>query len=756
MYTSVSAAIMETTAMFRIEFTKSIYNYDLSEGSPVGTIVMLPIELLRYSLQSEGNGTALNASSVSLTAIGGEPALKLLNGSWAFQLEHNIDRETHSIIEISLFALLDGVIGNTSVHISILDVNDNPPVFSNPFYAITVFESTPVGSLIAHITAVDADAAENAFVQYAFSVHSEVFAIDPNSGEVRTITPLSPGNYSLTVNASDSGSPMQSSSVLLIISVLCPPMPSVASWSLDFNVGDLTLEIDNSEGLNVSTVNCSAIQIVRGALDTNHSGIECGSSPLLSGSMLTISLSFIDQYLLSIDSGIATNVSNTFLVIDQHHHIFNDAGSLLPISPASPLQAVTVIPDTTGPVLLSFDLDLNVGVLILQFSEPVRVLNALASAITLQSASNGSGTSYSLTGGLLLSNTSTASLNVRVSMEDLNAVKALFDLPTSSIFLSFTPNIATDYALNAAVPITSSKAVPVASLIPDTTPPMLISFSLDMDAAELLLTYSEAVNASTFVLTQITLENSPGYPSISFTLTSGAVSALSYTVLLVSLSQEDFNGLASEDKLAVSLNTTFLEDDHFAFFYYYSPSSVSDTSGNPSSPVYGLQAATFTADLTSPLLMMFTLDLSLSELNLTFNEPVDVATFDVISVTLQSGPGNMSAMYTLTGGRVTAAGSNTTVMQLTLNENDVVALKLLPELATEYNNTYISFPSGLVTDNNANPVIAVSPEDPLQVTGAMKLRMVCSMFCLHMHTHAYLSSCVRMFRLLMDSSLSDW
>ena len=502
-----------------------------------------------------------------------------------------------------------------------------------------------------------------------------------------------------------------------------PSVPSVVFWILDLDVGDLTLEIDNSEGLNVSTVNCSAIQIVRRALDTNHSGIECGSSPLLSGSMLTISLSFIDQYLLSIDSGIATNVSNTFLVIDQHHHIFNDAGSLLPISPASPLQAVMVIPDTTAPVLLSFELDLNVGLLILQFSEPVMVPNLAVSAITLQSASNASGTSYTLTGGYSASADAAALLQrITLSSQDLNAIKALTELATSNenTFLSVAPNLTTDYAFNEAIPVPSSDAVPVAQLTSDTTAPELISFTLDMDAAALALTYDETVNASSFDPTQITFENSPGSPSISFTLTSGVVSASSYTMLLVILSPEDFNVLASEDQLAVSAMTTYL---------LAASGVITDTSGNPSIAVTGVLVTVFTADVTAPELIMFTLDLSLSELNLTFSEPVDVDTFDSESLTLQSGPGSMSTMYSLTGGTVTVVGNITTVLQLTLSENDVVALNALPGLATEYNNTYISFPRALVADYNANPVIAVLPENPVQVSGTVYLS--CSSLSYH-------------------------
>ena len=191
-------------------------------------------------------------------------------------------------------------------------------------------------------------------------------------------------------------------------------------------------------------------------------------------------------------------MSNTFLVIEQHHQIFNDAGSLLTIPPVSPLQAVMVIPDTTVPRLALFTLDLDSGLLTLRFSEPVTDLNAMPSAITLQSASNGTTTSYTLTGGGLQSHATAATLEVIISLKGLNTVKALLDLATSAanMFLSFTSNITRDYAFNEAEPIAFSNAVSVSSLIPDNTPPTLINFSLDYDTGELMLVYDETIDGS--------------------------------------------------------------------------------------------------------------------------------------------------------------------------------------------------------------------------------------------------------------------
>ena len=507
--------------------------------------------------------------------------------------------------------------------------------------------------------------------------------------------------------------------------------PSVTSWSLDLDMGVLTLDVNSSEDLNVSTANCSAFQIVREAFDTNRSGIECSSAPLLSASSVTLTLSFNDQYLLSTDPGIATNVSNTFLVIEQHHQIFNDAGSLLTIPPDSPLQAMMVIPDTTGPRLVSFTFDLDYGLLTLQFSEPVTDFNAMPSAITLQSASNGTGTSYTLTGGILISHASKATLEVIISVEDLNAVKARLDLATSAAntFLSFTSNITRDYAFNEAKRIASSNAVAVSTLISDTTSPTLISFSLDMNTGQLMLVYDETIDASSFDPALIMLQNSAIAPSTLFNLTSGAVLSSNGPLLFVLLSEHDFNSLASERQLAVSRGTTYIQ---------VAGGAVADIAGNPSIPVTGLQALIFTADMTGPLLVMFTLDLSLSELNLTFSEPVDVDTFDITSLTLQSGPGTMSTMYTLTGGTVRELGSVTS-LQLTLSGNDTGALQTLPELATDLNNTYISFPAELVVDNNGNQVSPVSPEHPLQVSGTVYSICFVS-FCHIMHRTLLLAS----------------
>ncbi|NXC53077.1 PCD23 protein, partial [Aleadryas rufinucha] len=54
-----------------------------------------------------------------------------------------------------------------TVLITVLDVNDNPPVFSSPEYHVHVKESVPIGSHITEVSAKDCDAGTNAGITYA-------------------------------------------------------------------------------------------------------------------------------------------------------------------------------------------------------------------------------------------------------------------------------------------------------------------------------------------------------------------------------------------------------------------------------------------------------------------------------------------------------------------------------------------------------------------------------------------------------------
>ncbi|KAB1280849.1 Protocadherin beta-16 [Camelus dromedarius] len=106
-------------------------------------------------------------------------------------LDRVLDREKQQELSLILTALDGGSpprSGTTTIHIVILDINDNAPQFSQAIYETQAPENSPVGSLIAKVSAADVDSGVNADISYSFFDASEdirtTFHINPISGEI--------------------------------------------------------------------------------------------------------------------------------------------------------------------------------------------------------------------------------------------------------------------------------------------------------------------------------------------------------------------------------------------------------------------------------------------------------------------------------------------------------------------------------------------------------------------------------------------
>ncbi|XP_010766906.1 protocadherin beta-15 [Notothenia coriiceps] len=115
--------------------------------------------------------------------------------------------------------------GTASVHIRVLDANDNVPVFSQRVYKASVPENSAIGTLIAKLNATDLDEGLYGEIAYTFSHLSDkiggVIEIDPVSGEVRlsgAIDYEDASMHELDVQAKDGGG--QASHCKLVIDVL--------------------------------------------------------------------------------------------------------------------------------------------------------------------------------------------------------------------------------------------------------------------------------------------------------------------------------------------------------------------------------------------------------------------------------------------------------------------------------------------------------------------------------------------------------
>ena len=76
-----------------------------------------------------------------------------------------------------------------SVNVTILDVNDNSPVFSESLFTVIVSESLPVGSRFLNVTASDADIGDNALLTWSIMSGNtgDVMAIEPSTGRLYNV-----------------------------------------------------------------------------------------------------------------------------------------------------------------------------------------------------------------------------------------------------------------------------------------------------------------------------------------------------------------------------------------------------------------------------------------------------------------------------------------------------------------------------------------------------------------------------------------
>ncbi|XP_029918225.1 protocadherin gamma-C5-like isoform X6 [Myripristis murdjan] len=133
-------------------------------------------------------------------------------------LEKPLDREKQSVHELLLTALDGGnpaKTGTSKIIVTVLDNNDNVPVFKNSLYKISVNENNPSGFLLAKLEATDADEGVNGEVQYAFAEHTpqsllSIFQINSVTGELFLIGELdyeSDATHAIDVTAKDKGIP---------------------------------------------------------------------------------------------------------------------------------------------------------------------------------------------------------------------------------------------------------------------------------------------------------------------------------------------------------------------------------------------------------------------------------------------------------------------------------------------------------------------------------------------------------------------
>uniref|UniRef100_A0A3B4UJA6 Cadherin domain-containing protein n=1 Tax=Seriola dumerili TaxID=41447 RepID=A0A3B4UJA6_SERDU len=142
-------------------------------------------------------------------------------------LEKPLDREKQEHLTLTLTAVDGGEpqqSGTVQIHVTVLDVNDNAPVFTQSTYKASLMENAQKGTSLMTVRATDIDQGTNGLLTYSITSNTEgildLFEIHETSGEVRLIGNIdyeTSKHYQLHVKARDQGGLTDSCKILFDI-----------------------------------------------------------------------------------------------------------------------------------------------------------------------------------------------------------------------------------------------------------------------------------------------------------------------------------------------------------------------------------------------------------------------------------------------------------------------------------------------------------------------------------------------------------
>ncbi|XP_020654863.3 protocadherin gamma-A4-like isoform X16 [Pogona vitticeps] len=192
-------------------------------------------DLGNNSLQGYRLSSNSHFSLVVQTSVKGKRSAKIV-------LERSLDREEEAAHNL-IFTAYDGGdparSSTADVHITVLDANDNAPIFSQPIYEVSVSEDLPVGMTLATLKATDLDEGTNNVMKYSFpkvtEKISQILHLDANTGEIGLVGNLDYEDsafYELEVQVQDGGGLLDRSTLMIFVTDVNDNAPELEITSL--------------------------------------------------------------------------------------------------------------------------------------------------------------------------------------------------------------------------------------------------------------------------------------------------------------------------------------------------------------------------------------------------------------------------------------------------------------------------------------------------------------------------------------------
>ncbi|XP_028445916.1 protocadherin beta-15-like [Perca flavescens] len=157
-------------------------------------------------------------------------------------LDKELDREKEHDLNFVMIAIDGGNpqrSGTANIHVTVLDANDNAPVFEQAYYKASLPENSALDTLVVSVSATDADEGVNGEVTYEFSRISErakkVFSLNSKTGEIKVIGQVdfeSNSKYEMRIDAKDGYGLSSDSKVMIEITDVNDNAPVIYMKSL--------------------------------------------------------------------------------------------------------------------------------------------------------------------------------------------------------------------------------------------------------------------------------------------------------------------------------------------------------------------------------------------------------------------------------------------------------------------------------------------------------------------------------------------
>ncbi|XP_011940758.1 PREDICTED: cadherin-23 isoform X4 [Cercocebus atys] len=194
------------------EFNSSEYSVAITELAQVGFALPLFIQVVdkdenlglnsMFEVYLVGNNS--HHFIISPTSVQGKADIRI-------RVAIPLDYETVDRYDFDLFAneSVPDHVGYAKVKITLINENDNRPIFSQPLYNISLYENVTVGTSVLTVLATDNDAGTFGEVNYFFSDDPDRFSLDKDTGLIMLIARLDYEliqRFTLTIIARDGGS----------------------------------------------------------------------------------------------------------------------------------------------------------------------------------------------------------------------------------------------------------------------------------------------------------------------------------------------------------------------------------------------------------------------------------------------------------------------------------------------------------------------------------------------------------------------